>query len=116
PGEKPNGPPTVNAIGISQLKSELVLHYSKQEIEDSLYFLDFRGYLRTHGLGIASPPMVYSLTQKAIDVLERGAFSEEEEMAFSEALFDLKNPGYFGLKFNVAEFWRRSKKRWKDRC
>jgi hypothetical protein len=111
PGEKPKNPPTENAIGIGKLKSELVLHHSKQEIEDSLYFLEHRGYLSIHSLGLG-PPMLYSLTQKAIDILERGSFSEEEEHAFSEALFDLNKPGSFGLKFNVGELWRRVKK-WK---
>jgi len=110
PDEKPKGPPIENAIGIGALEKELVLHYSKQEIEDSLYFLEKRGYLSIHSIGMGLP-MVYSLTQEAIATLERGSFSEEEENAFREALFDIKQPGWFGLKFNVGELWRRFRKR-----
>lgn len=111
PGEeKPKGPPIKNAISIGELEKKLVLRYGKQEIEDSLYFLEKRGYLGIHGLGIAVPRMVYSLSEIAIEALERGSFLEEEEKAFSEALFDLKKPGWLGLKINAGEFLRRFKK------
>ena len=38
-----------NAIPSYNLEKELVLHYTKSQIEDSLYFLEKRGYLAKHG-------------------------------------------------------------------
>jgi len=103
PREKPQGPPIENATGIAELKKNLAMHYCKQDIEDSLCFLEKRGYLDV-------PRMAFSLTEKAIGALETGSFSEEEEKAFSEALIHLKKTSWMGIKFNVREAIRRLNK------
>jgi len=41
-GENQQVPRFVNAIGIAELEKELVLHYCRQDIEDSLCFLEKR--------------------------------------------------------------------------
>jgi DNA-binding PadR family transcriptional regulator len=96
------------------LEKELVLRYNKAQIEDSLYFLEKRGYLNKHGF-VNFTLVAYELTPQAIDVLEKGEFTEEEQRAFEEALFDIKQPGWFGMKFNLGELFRRSKKMLKIR-
>ena len=39
--------------------------------------------------------------------MQAGKFREEEQNAFREALFDLKQPGWLGMKINLGEMWRR---------
>ena len=92
PREKPQGPPIENATGIAELKKNLAMHYCKQDIEDSLCFLEKRGYLDV-------PRMAFSLTEKAVRALEAGSFSKEEEKAFSEVLIHLIKPRWMGVKF-----------------
>ncbi len=99
-----------NAIPLYNLERDLVLHYTKVEIEDSLYFLEKRGYLIKHGY-VNFTLVAFQLTPKALNVLIEGKFSEEEQEAFKEALFDVKKPGWFGMKFNIGEAFRRFKKR-----
>lgn len=77
--------PVENGVGIGELKKKLVIRYSKNEIEDSLYFLEQRGYLQHHGFGLISPRLAYSLTQKALDTIERGTFEDEEIVAFDQS-------------------------------
>lgn len=103
PGEKQQGRSIEHAAGIVELEKELLLHYCKQDIEDSLYFLEKRGYL-------VVPRMAYSLTEKAIRALEAGSFSEEEEKAFSEALIDFNKSAWMRMKFNLGEVIRRLNK------
>lgn len=99
-----------NAIPLFVLEKELVLKYTKYQIEDNLYFLEKRQYIIRHGFqGLTR--VVFQITESGIVVLEKGFFSIEEQTAFSEALFDIKQPGWLGLKFNLGEFFRRSKKR-----
>ena len=58
-----------------------------------------------------SPRMAYSLTEKALDTLGSGRFTDEEQQAFREALLDVSKPGMAGMKVNLGEIWRRAKKR-----
>ena len=92
PSKKLQGPLIENATCIAELKKELMLHYCKQDIEDSIYFLEKRGYLDV-------PRMAFSLTEKAVRALEAGSFSKEEEKAFSEVLIHLIKPRWMGVKF-----------------
>jgi hypothetical protein len=84
------------------------LKYRPEDIEDTIYFMKHRGYLETHGYGFA-PEMVYSLTEKALDVAQSQKLPEEEEKAFQESLWDI-NPKIHGMGPNWREGWRRLKK------
>lgn len=69
-----------------------------------------RGYLLIHGQGMIAPEMIYSLSDKAVDVFESETLPEEEEEAFQEALWDIK-PKLYGVGPNLREW----KKRWQKR-
>ncbi|MCP4413068.1 MAG: hypothetical protein GY808_10965 [Gammaproteobacteria bacterium] len=98
-----------NAIPLFALEKELVLNYVKSEIEDSLYFLEKRGYIIKRGFN-GLTRVVYTLSNSAIRALEIEKFTDEEQEAFKEALFNAKQPGWLGLKFNLGELIRRIKK------
>jgi hypothetical protein len=67
------------------------------------------GYLIRHGFqGLTR--VVFQLSESALAVLEKGQFSPEEQQAFREALLDIRQPGLWGMKFNLGEVWRRFKK------
>jgi hypothetical protein len=51
--------------------------------------------------------VAFQLSPAALSVLETGSFSAEEQRAFRESLLDVKQPGLWGMKFNLAEAWRR---------
>jgi hypothetical protein len=105
-GDHANDPPLENALPLFVLERDLVLRHSKQQIEDSLYFLEKRGYLYRHGFqGLTR--VAFQLSESALEVLDGGAFSDEEQRAFRESLVDLRQPGLWGLKFNLGEAWRR---------
>ena len=108
-GEHSNEPPLQNAVPLFELERDLVLRYSKNQIEDSLYFLEKRGYLIRHGFQ-GFTRVAFQLSGSALAVLKNGAFTNDEQEAFREALLDLKQPGLWGMKFNVGEAWRRIKK------
>ena len=109
-GEHSNDPPIKNAVPQFVLERDLVLRHSKSEIEDSVYFLEKRGYLIRHGFqGLTR--VAFELSESALAALKCGSFSDEEQHAFREALFDLKKPGWFGMKINLGEAWRRFKKK-----
>ncbi len=109
-GKGSTDPDLTNALPMFVIERDLVLRHSKQQIEDSLYFLEKRGYLLRHGYqGLTR--VVFQLSDSALAVLESGSFSEEEQQAFREALLDVATPGLWGLKFNVGEAWRRIQKR-----
>jgi len=111
-GEHSNDAPIKNAIPLFVLEKDLVLRHSKNEIADSLYFLEKRGYLIRHGFqGLTR--VAFELSESALAVLKSGAFSDEEQQVFKDALLDLRKPGMFGMKFNLGELWRRIKKRYK---
>ena len=109
-GEHSDDPPIENAIPLFEIERHLVLRHSKNEIEDSLYFLEKRGYLIRHGFqGLTR--VAFELSGSALEVLESGSFSDDEQEAFREALVDASKPGWFGVKFNLGEAMRRLKKR-----
>ena len=99
-----------NAMPLYDIERDLVLRHSKSEIEDSLYFLEKRGYLIKHGF-VNFTLVAYELSEQALKVLTDNKFTDEEQQTFKEALFDVKNPGWFGMKFNLGEAFRRLKKR-----
>jgi hypothetical protein len=108
-GDHATEPPLENALPLFVLERDLVLRHAKQQIEDSLYFLEKRGYLHRHGFhGLTR--VAFQLSESALSVLEARSFSEEEQRAFREALFDAKQPGLWGFKFNLGEAWRRLNK------
>jgi hypothetical protein len=98
-----------NAIPLFVLEKEFVLNYVKSEIEDSLYFLEKRGYIIKRGFN-GLTRVVYNLSETAIKALEIEKFTDEEQEAFKEALFDVKQPGWLGMKFNLGELVRRIKR------
>ena len=98
-----------NSLPLFVIERDLVLRHARQQIEDSLYFLEKRGYLIRHGFhGLTR--VVYQLSEDALKILESGKFLPEEEQAFRESLLDVRQPGMWGLKFNLGEAWRRLKK------
>ena len=98
-----------NALPEISIEHDLVLRHSKAQIEDSLYFLHKRGYLFQHGhSGLTR--VLFQLSPKAIKALETKEFEEEEQKAFQDAMFDVKTPGWLGMKVNIGELWRRFKK------
>jgi hypothetical protein len=108
-GEHCTEPPIQNAIPLFVIERDLVLRHKRSEIEDSLYFLEKRGYLWRHGLqGLTR--VAFQLSDSALDVLKKCAFTPEEQQAFREALLDIKQPGLWGMKFNLGEAWRRFQK------
>ena len=112
-GEHAIDPPLENSLPLFVLEQDLVLRHAKQQIEDSLYFLEKRGYLHRHGFqGLTR--VVFQLSDSALAVLESESFSEEEQEALRAALLDLKQPGLWGLKINLGEMWRRFNK-WRTR-
>lgn len=103
-----------NSLKISDMEKELVLNYSKQEIEDSFYFMEKRGYIDVLGFGLHAPRSIYKITDEGLKLAESNKFSNEEQKAFSNALLDVRTPGMFGIKFNAGELWRRLKKWYRD--
>ena len=108
-GKHSDDPPIENAIPLFEIERDLVLRHSKNEIEDSLYFLEKRGYLIRHGFqGLTR--VAFELSGSALEVIESGSFSDNEQEAFREALVDASKPGWFGIKLNLGEAMRRLKK------
>lgn len=101
--------PVHNAYGVGQLKGQLVLRYKPDDIEDTIYFMKHRGYLIGHGFSMM-PEMVFSLTEKALEVARSEKLPSEEEKAFEEHLWDFSNPKIYGVGFNARELWRRLNK------
>lgn len=111
-GEHSKDPPLQNAIPLFVIEHRLVLRHLKNQIEDSLYFLEKRGYLLRHGFqGLTR--VALQLSESALEVINKKAFSPEEQQAFKEALLDLKQPGVWGVKVNLGEALRRFKK-WRE--
>ena len=98
---------------VTEIEKILVLTYTRSAIDDSLYFLEKRGYILIEDLDIHNRRHHYSLTESALTALQDGHFSDEEQKAFEDALLDLKTPGMFGVKINLGEMWRRAKKSFK---
>jgi hypothetical protein len=109
-GEQSSDPPIENALPLFVIERDLVLRHTKEQIEDSLYFLEKRGYLLRHGFqGLTR--VAFQLSESALSVLEARSFAKEEQQAFRESLLDARQPGLWGLKFNLAEACRRFRKR-----
>jgi len=103
-----------DAALIHEIEKTLVLNYSRSQIEDSMYFLEKRGYVSPHRYGVAGPDILLALTSAGKKIIDSGCFLDEEQTAFSNALIDVKTPGMFGVKFNLGELWRRIKKKAPD--
>ena len=73
-----------NAIAVTDLKSQLVLRFSRADIEDTIYFLTSRSYVNIHRQGAIGPDIAYCLSNKAIDVLQNKQLPGEEQRAFEE--------------------------------
>ena len=109
-GEHSKDPPLQNAIPLFVLERDLVLRHTRNQIEDSLYFLEKRGYLIRHGFqGLTR--VAFQLSETALAAIRHGTFTDEEQEAFREALLDLKYPGLWGMKLNLGEAWRRFRKK-----
>lgn len=105
-GSPSDDPPYNNALPKIAIESDLVLRHTKSQIEDSLYFLHKRGYLFQHGhKGLTR--VLLQLSPKALKALASGEFDKDEQIAFSDAVFDVKTPGWLGMKINLGELWRR---------
>ena len=100
-----------HAAGIGDLESELVLKFEKSEIEDTLYFLEKRGYLMLHGYGLVSPRMAYTLTEKALQILESKQLPKEELEAFDTEILDVSKPSIWGMKLDVKSAWKKGKRK-----
>ena len=108
-GHESDEPPLLHSVPQFALERQLVLKNKKGEIEDSLYFLEKRGYLIKHGFqGLTR--VVFQLSDSGIAVLKSGRFTVEEQQAFQETLLDLRQPGMWGMKINIGEIFRRVKK------
>jgi hypothetical protein len=111
-GDHSSDPPITNALPLFVLERDLVLRHLRQQIEDSLYFLEKRGYLIRHGFkGLTR--VAFQLSDSALSALDRGGFTIEEQQAFKESLLDMRQPGLWGLRFNLGEAWRRFNK-WRE--
>lgn len=108
-GKEPVETTIENGIGVNQLKAALVLKYKPEDIEDTVYFMKYRGYLVVHGAGVFNPEYVYSLSDKALEVASKGELPQEEQKAFNEALWSI-SPSMWGIRPNIPELMRRSKK------
>lgn len=94
---------TVNhGMLVTEIEKILVLNYSQQQIDDCIYFLDKRGYILVEDLTIHDRRHHYSLTQAALDAIQSGKFTEEEQKAFKDAWLDLRTPGMFGTAATEA--------------
>ena len=109
-GHKIDDPPVQNAMPLAEIESDLVLRYSKDQIEDSLHFLEKRGYLIKYGTSRFSGVVMW-LSDSALEAHKSRKFSEVEQQVFKEALVDYKKPGWLGIKLNLEEICRRAKKK-----
>jgi hypothetical protein len=101
--------PIKYALPLYAIERDLVLRHEKQQIEDSLFFLEKRGYLIKHGY-TGFTLVAIQLSASALEVLKSGVFPPEEQHAFRESLMELEKPGIWGMKVNLAEAWRRFQK------
>ena len=85
-----------NGYPVGGLKGRLVLKFLPVDIEDTIYFMKHRDYLVIHGQGMIMPEAVYSLTEKAISVLETKQLPKVEKEAFRESLWNIE-PKLYGM-------------------
>lgn len=103
-----------HSMTVANLKKTLVLQYRPADIDDTVRFLKTRGYLLPHGYGIAAPEMAYSLSPKAINVLDRRTLPYDEQRAFDERILEAEKPEIYGIRLNLPELWKRAKA-WRKR-
>ena len=108
-GQPPTETTVENAYIIAKLKGELVLKYLPNDIQDTIYFLKNRSYLLIHGQGLIAPELLFSLSDKALQVIRDNKLPDEEEKAFEEGLWNFE-PNFYGVGPNVSEGWKRIKK------
>ncbi len=112
-GELSTDPPLENAVPEAVIERDLVLRHAKEEIQDSLYFLEKRGYLKLHGFR-GMTQVALQLTPAALKALEERTFAPDEQQAFRESILDISRAEAWGAKFNLGELWRRFNK-WRSR-
>ena len=109
PNKEPIETKIENGIEEGQLRGELVLKYKPDDIEDTIYFMKYRQYFKIHYAGGGRGAwVVYSLSDKALEVARGGKLPEEEQRAFREKLWNLE-PSMWGVSPNIAEIMRRAK-------
>ena len=107
--DKPQNHEQKNGMGVANLKSELVLKHLPTDIEDTIYFMKHRNYLRTHGQGMVMPELVYSLTEKGVEVAKAKELPEEEKVAFKESLWKIE-PNFYGVGPSIPAWKKMFKK------
>ncbi|TAJ93636.1 MAG: hypothetical protein EPO31_05480 [Gammaproteobacteria bacterium] len=80
-GEHSTELPIHNAVPLFATERDLVLRHKKIEIEDSLYFLEKREYLRRYGIQ-GWTRVAFQLSNAALEVLKAGSFTVEEQQVF----------------------------------
>ncbi len=81
-----------NAFRIADVEKELVLNYSKSTIEDSMYFMEKRGYLDVLSWGLIAPRSIYKILDAGLSLAISGRFPDEEKESFDEGiLFQNRN-------------------------
>ncbi|MCH9694280.1 MAG: hypothetical protein K0U72_07200 [Gammaproteobacteria bacterium] len=68
-----------DAHNIHQLKGALVLKYQPDDIEDTIYFMRYRGYFMVHGQGAIAKEIVFSSSEKACEIADLRSLPDEEE-------------------------------------
>ena len=53
--------------------------------------------------------MAYSLSDKAVNVLQCRTLPEDEREAFNERIVEADKPGIYGIRLNLPELWKRAK-------
>ncbi len=102
-----------NGYIVEKLKASLILKFSKSDIEDTVYFMKKRGYLKIHGQGIVFPELAYSMTDKAKSVFDKRVLPPEEREAFKESLLKIEPKIYWvrlnfcALKKLFAKWWNK---------
>lgn len=107
PNEEPIKKRIENGISDSELRGALVLKYKPADVEDTIYFMKYREYFYIDKAGGCSL-VVYSLSDKALEVASSGKLPEDERKAFRDELWNIK-PGMWGFSANLPEIMKRVK-------
>jgi len=94
-GEHSTEPPIQNAVPLFVIERDLVLRHKRSEIEDSLYFLEKRGYLRRHGFQ-GWTRVAFQLSDAALEVLKKGSFTVGGAAGISRSPARHKATGFMG--------------------
>ena len=104
-----DGEPIPQTMALVDLEYDLILRHRKGEIEDCLYFLEKRRYLFLRGYK-GMTRVTYGLTNRGKLAVKRRTFDADEESAFAASIVDVSTVGPWGLKFNLRESFRRSRR------